>query len=183
MKRYVLIAGVNGAGKSTFFASVDSFDGIEKINLDETVRGIGSWKNTSDVIKAGRIVVGKIKEYFDNGVSFSQETTLCGSSILKNIRKAKGLGYFIELYFIGLDSVETAQSRVHYRVEKGGHGISDEDIERRYYESLRNLKGVIPICDAVYLYDNTVEFKRFAIFRDGKCVRLSKNVPEWYGKI
>ena len=34
MKRYVLLAGVNGAEKSTLFSLISSLSEIEKINLD-----------------------------------------------------------------------------------------------------------------------------------------------------
>ena len=85
MKRYVVIAGVNGAGKTTLYSTEDSFSYIEKINLDETVRLIGNWKNSSDIKKAAEISIKRIAEFFENGVSFSQETTLCGKSILRNL--------------------------------------------------------------------------------------------------
>ena len=53
MKKYVIIAGVNGAGKSIFYSLVPKFTEYKKINLDDVVREIGDWKNTADVIKAG----------------------------------------------------------------------------------------------------------------------------------
>lgn len=96
MKRYILIAGVNGAGKSTLFQSLDYLQCMPRINIDEIVREFGDWKNQNDVAKAGRIAVGLIRDYFKNGLSFNQETTLCGKSILKNIKCAKQLGYKIE---------------------------------------------------------------------------------------
>lgn len=76
----------------------------------------------------------------ENGESFTQKTTLCGHSILKNIDAAKQLGYEVEVYYVGLASPELAKQRVEQRVRDGGHGISPKDIERRYGESLQNLK-------------------------------------------
>ena len=64
----------------------------------------------------------------------------------------------------------------------GGHGIPDKDVEKRYGESLKNLHEIIGLCDLAALYDNTNEFHRFAIYKNGKIVRLSRNVPEWYIK-
>ena len=61
--------------------------------------------------------MNKISEYLNNGVTFNQETTLCGKSIINNIRKAKKLGYQIEMHYIGLDSVYIAKERVKQRVE------------------------------------------------------------------
>lgn len=96
MKRYILIAGVNGAGKSTLYQINDNFKNMPRINVDEIVKEIGDWKNIRDVFKAGKIAVIKTKEYFNEEITFNQETTLCGKSIIQNIYKAKELGYFIE---------------------------------------------------------------------------------------
>ena len=134
MKKYILIAGVNGAGKSTF----------------------------------------------NENITFNQETTLCGRAILKNIKRAKEQGYFIELHYIGLENVEIAKKRVLNRVKQGGHGIKESDIERRYEETFKNLDIVLPVCDLVAFYDNTIVFRRFAIYKNGYSVRVSQNVPQWY---
>ena len=86
MKKYILIAGVNGAGKSTLYQTLESLKDMPRINTDEIVKSFGSWKNKSDVFKAGKIAVKKIKEYFEQGITFNQETTLCGVSIIQNIK-------------------------------------------------------------------------------------------------
>ena len=86
--------------------------------MDEIVRGFGTWKNGADVLKAGKIAVKQIKEFFDKGKSFNQETTLCGYSIIKNVKKAKQLGYEVELYYVGLASAELAKKRVEQRVRE-----------------------------------------------------------------
>ncbi len=183
MKKYILIAGVNGAGKTTMYSSLGSFDNYEKINLDEVVRGIGSWKNSADVIKAGRVVVKRINNYFTNGVSFTQETTLCGQSILRNIEKAKGLGYTLELYYVGISSPELAKERVAHRMSNGGHGVSDKDIDRRYYESLRNLRKVLELFDRAYIYDNSESFHMLALYQNGNCIRRIKTLPTWFSEL
>ena len=85
MKKYILIAGVNGAGKSTLYQTLDSLKDIKRVNIDEIVRENGNWRNPADVMTAGKQAIRVIKDYFDKGISFNQETTLCGNSILKNI--------------------------------------------------------------------------------------------------
>ena len=180
MKKYVILAGVNGVGKSTFFSTEEALSHFEKVNLDDEVRKIGSWKNKIDVIEAGKTVVRRIKALFNDGVSFSQETTLCGNSIFKYIDKALKRGYGLEMYYVGVNSVEIAKERVRHRVERGGHGVSDEDIERRYDESIRNMWKVLPLCDKAFIYDNTQVFKRIAIYKNGTCVWKSEEIPEWY---
>lgn len=182
MKKYVLIAGVNGAGKSTLYQALDSLKAMKRINTDEIVRSVGDWRNPSDVMKAGKIAVNKIQEYFNNGVSFNQETTLCGSSVLKNLERAKTLGYEIELHYVGVESAELAKQRIAYRVMHGGHGIPDADVERRYVESLERLNVIKDKCDLVVLYDNTTAFNRFAVYKNGKLYILAHETPEWFKK-
>ena len=160
MKQYILFAGVNGAGKTTLYNTSEKFKALPRINVDEIVKEYGSWENMKDVAQAGKKAVSLIRGYLSEGVSFNQETTLCGRTILRNIREARELGYRVEIYFVGLDSVDLAKKRVQERVRNGGHGIPEEDIERRYHESIEHLKMLIPICDHVELYDKHILFDR-----------------------
>ncbi len=180
MKKYILIAGVNGAGKSTLYETLDELKEMPRINTDEIVKELGDWKDTSILLTAGKKAVKLLNQYLSGGVSFNQETTLCGKSNLSNIKKAKEMGYCIELHYVGVDSVDIAKERVKVRVSKGGHGIPETDIERRYVETFKNLKDVLKYCDLAAFYDNTEKFRRFAIFRNGNIVRLSSTLPKWF---
>lgn len=102
MKRYILIAGVNGAGKSTLYQTNPALQEMPRVNTDEILREFGDWKNVKDVFKAGTIAVQKINQYFSEQVTFNQETTLCGNSVLKYIQKAKEQGYVIEIHYVGV---------------------------------------------------------------------------------
>ena len=95
MKKYVLFAGVNGAGKTTLYQTDYYAMHMPRVNVDEIVRSIGVWDNPSDVMKAGKIAAREIKHYLAEGISFNQETTLCGRSILQNIKLAKEKGFFM----------------------------------------------------------------------------------------
>jgi len=98
MKRYILFAGVNGAGKSTLYQSIGIGESMPRINTDEILREFGDWRNRTDLMKAGKIAVTRLKQYFQDGISFNQETTLCGKSVFNNIRKAHECGYRVEMY-------------------------------------------------------------------------------------
>ncbi|MCQ2050312.1 MAG: ATPase [Candidatus Saccharibacteria bacterium] len=179
MKRYILFAGCNGVGKSTLYQTNEMFRKMPRVNLDEIVREFGSWKDEADVFKAGKIAVRKISECFAAGVSFNQETTLCGQSIWKNIQQAKELGYRIEMYYVGVQSVEIAKARIKERVSRGGHGIPDTDVERRFAESVDNLTKAILLCDVVEVFDNTSAFVRVARFENGQCILKVDECPLW----
>ena len=77
----------------------------DSVNTDEILREFGDWRNTSDLMKAGRIAVERLNSYLSEGITFNQETTLCGHSILRTIYRAKQLGYVIELHYVCVDSV------------------------------------------------------------------------------
>ena len=183
MKQYILFAGVNGAGKTTFYQTYPKLKEMPRVNVDEIVRGFGNWSNPGDVSRAGMQAVREIRDYFEKGVSFNQETTLCGKSILRNINIAKKKGYHLILYYVGLDSAEKAKERVAQRVANGGHGIPDADIERRYYESLQNLRNILPLFDRVELFDNTDRFRQIAIFENGRCVDAAEFIPPWCAEL
>ena len=180
MKKVLYIfAGVNGAGKSTLYNSENLDNEIKystRINTDEIVRKIGDWKNNSDQIKAAKIAINLRNDCLQNGKSFNEETTLTGKTILKTIDKAKELGYELQLFYVGVNNPEIAKERIRNRVEKGGNNIADEIVEKRYYESLKNLKHVITKFDEVYLYDNSIKYKHIFSFINNKILYKDKNV-------
>ena len=168
-KYFYIFAGVNGAGKSTLyktnFLNKDIKNSI-RINTDEIVYSFGDWKSNIDQIKAGKIAIQLRNKCFLEEKSFNEETTLTGKTILKIINKAKDLGYKIHLYYIGIDNPEIAKERVKNRVARGGHGISPEIIEKRYYESLQNLEKLIYQCDSIEIYDNSEKFIRIFYYEN-----------------
>lgn len=180
-KNLYLFAGVNGVGKSTMYNSQIE-EGIKqsiRINTDEIVRTFGDWKNNADQIKAAKIAIQLRNHCFEEGKSFNEETTLTGKTILKTIDRAKELGYKIYLYYIGVDSPEIAKERVRNRVLKGGHDISSEVIEKRYYESLENLKKIISKCNYVDIYDNTDIYKLVFSFANNEIIKNPISSSEW----
>ena len=178
-KVFYLFAGVNGAGKSTLYNLAIINKNIKnsiRINTDEIVKEIGDWKNNSDQIKAAKIAINLRNDCFINGKSFNEETTLTGKTILKTIDRAKELGYELQLFYIGVSSPEIAKARIKNRVEKGGHNIENNIVEKRYYESLKNLKDVISKFDKVQLYDNSNKYIEFFSFEDNKILFKTKDV-------
>ena len=159
MPTYTIFAGVNGCGKTSIYKSVyyEENKNEKRINTDEMVARIGSWKDNTLQIKCAREAVKLIKEYMEEGISFNQETTLCGKSIIRNIKTAKSKGFYIVMNYIG--------------------------VERRYYESLENLNQIIEFCDEVNIYDNTYIFKEIIYFKNGNLVWNDNLIPNWANKL
>lgn len=181
-KIFTVFAGVNGAGKSTLYTikkqSNEEF-GV-RINSDEIVRTFGNWSNNIDQMKAGKIAIKLRKECVDKEIDFNQETTLTGNRILKFIDFIKEKGYKIHMFYVGLDSAEIAKKRIAGRVKKGGHGIPDDIVEKRYIETLENLKVVLSKVDQAEIYDNSICYNLIAVKQDGIVKLYNKNLPKWF---
>lgn len=156
MKAHIF-AGVNGAGKTTLYYNEleQKKDFGRRINIDEIVSSFGDWKNQKDQIRASKIAINLRNIYIQNAYDFNIETTLCGSSILSLFQKLKKNNYAIYLYYVKVESVDIAKERVKQRVKKGGHDIEEKLIEKRFKQSLENLKKVIVFCKEVFVFDNS----------------------------
>ncbi len=165
-KTYTLYAGVNGAGKTTLYRVCGYPASDKRINSDEILAAAGGdWRDNTQQFNAMREAVNRINRYITEGVSFHQETTLSGN--FGFVKKAISQGYKIKLYYVGLESADLAIQRVQCRVKKGGHGVEEDVIRKRYQSSLSNLKKILPMCSFVKVLDNTKEYRTIARYNKG----------------
>lgn len=128
----------------------------EFVNADEIAKGLSPFQPDRVSLKAGRIMLSRINELFSKNESFAFETTLATRSYRTKILDAKKNGYFVNLVFFWLNSVDLAKERVKTRVLEGGHNIPVEVIERRYTNGIKNLFNIyLPIVDKAYIFDNS----------------------------
>ena len=177
IKKFTIFAGVNGAGKSTLFYSEANRDLGIRLNSDEILQSLGlDWKDPGAQVLAGKKLLQLQKECLTNGISFNQETTLSGKTILNVVQKAKNLGYTVHLRYVGVATPEIAKARVEQRIALGGHGVSEGTVERRFIVSKENFLKIYPLCDTVILYDNTDKMTCVACIQNGN-LELMHNVP------
>ena len=151
MRIYTIIGGVNGVGKSSLSGvlSAESSDLGIIIDTDRITAELGG-----DRIKGGKTAISLIDSCLEKGVNFTQETTLSGVRTLKTIKRARERDYFIRLYYVGVSSSDESIRRIRNRVEKGGHNIPTEDVQRRYSKRFEDLARVLPYCNEVRFFDN-----------------------------
>lgn len=158
-KHLYIIAGCNGAGKTTASKKVLPLllNCTQWVNADEIARGLSPFDPQSVAIEAGRIMLQRIQQLLMMNETFAIETTLATRSYHKLVKQAQDLGYIVELFFFYLPSPEVAKNRVAHRVKNGGHSIPDDVIEKRFYLGMKNLKDIyMPIVDKwtlIYNYD------------------------------
>ena len=157
-KQLYIIAGCNGAGKTTasFTILPEVLDCKEFINADEIAKGLSPFQPESVAMQAGRIMLARMDELLQKGETFAFETTLATKSYKQKIEWAQANGYEVTLLFFWLCNVAMAKERVAQRVAEGGHNIPDEIIERRYYNGIANLFAIyIDMVDICYIFDNS----------------------------
>ena len=157
-KQLYIIAGCNGAGKTTAsFTILPEILGCKEfINADEIAKGLSPFQPESVAVQAGRIMLTRMDELLQKGETFAFETTLATKSYKQKIEWAQANGYEVTLLFFWLDSPNMAKKRVAQRVAEGGHSIPSQTIERRYHNGIANLFAIyIDMVDICYIFDNS----------------------------
>ena len=157
---YVL-AGTNGAGKSSIAGAMLLEEGVEYFNPDEAAElirvanpGITLEESQSAAWDEGRRLLERaINERLD----YAFETTLGGKTIPTLLEKAMEVGIEVRIWYVGLTNAELHIARVHARVKRGGHDIPEERIRHRYSRSILNLIQLMPKLTELQVYDNSVE--------------------------
>ena len=157
MQKLYIIAGCNGAGKTT--ASYTMLPELlhchEFVNADEIARGLSPFNPDSMAIEAGRLMLKRINDLLEEGSDFAFETTLSTRTYQKFIDKAHERGYFVSLLYFWLPTPEQAIQRVAKRVSEGGHNIPIDVIRRRYQLGLSNFFNLYKdVVDTWTLVDN-----------------------------
>src|SRR5688572_31158213 len=146
-KTITVLAGVNGAGKSSVGGEALRASGAEYFNPDEYARQLLTQQAlTQEKANAVAWAYGKrkLEEAIAIGTDFTFETTLGGKTITDLLIHAVGQGHTLDIWFVGLETVNLHLERVARRVAKGGHPIPEVDIRRRWIGSLENIIRLIP---------------------------------------
>jgi predicted ABC-type ATPase len=122
------------------------------------------------------------------GRSFTFETVMSHLGKVEFLSTARQAGFRIYLYYVATDDPAINISRVHNRVNMGGHDVPDDKVESRYYRSLELLLDAIRKTDRSYIFDNSSsggpQNKTWlAEVTDGKDLELKVDrIPAWFKK-
>jgi predicted ABC-type ATPase len=159
MSRIYVLAGVNGAGKSSIAGAAFREFGADYYNPDETAHKlIAANRNISKVdanSAAWHQGVRLLRRAIEERLDFALETTLGANTIPRLLAHAASQGVEIYVWYVGLSSPGLHIERVQSRVRRGGHDIPADDIHRRYERSRLNLIELLPRLAALRVYDNS----------------------------
>jgi predicted ABC-type ATPase len=155
---YVL-AGTNGAGKSSVGGNAFRRAGADYFNPDEATRRLLAADPAVSLAQANaeawRVGVQLLEQAIEQGSTHAFETTLGGATITRLLAEAAAGGSKVRVWYVALATVELHIERVRKRVAAGGHDIPEDAIRRRYDDSRANLISLLPVLDELRVYDNS----------------------------
>lgn len=155
----IIVAGCNGAGKSTFSKTyvedgfipfdtdkrfLENYRSLQNIDIGDTMAHNMTTKEFESSIEGA----------FSNGENFCYETNFNIHPVYW-AEKAKSHGYHLELHFFCLNSRVLAQSRVALRAKNNGHFVDRDTVIDRWKEGYKNLNLHFGLFDRVLLIDNS----------------------------
>jgi predicted ABC-type ATPase len=159
--RLFVLAGTNGAGKSSVGGATIRARGAQYFNPDEAAAAIRLAQPHLSATQANSAAWHEGKRLLQHaiakGLDYNFETTLGGKSFAKLLEEAARQGFEVRVWYVGLASPEHHLARVKARVRKGGHDIPEADIRRRFDQSRLQLIQLLPVLTELRVYDNTAE--------------------------
>jgi predicted ABC-type ATPase len=157
---YVL-AGTNGAGKSSIGGAAFSANDAEYFNPDDAARRILSVNPHIAYSEANSLAWQEGLRLLERAIAeccdYAFETTLGGTTITDRLGKALSSGIQVRVWYAGLRSAELHIERVQARVARGGHDIPKSKIRERFDRSRQNLIRLLPALTELRVYDNSFE--------------------------
>ena len=177
-----VLAGGNGAGKSTFYNLYLARHGITFVNADLIARDM-SPGNPETVSYEAATVASKIRmDLISQGSSFCFETVFSHESKIDFLSCAKARGYKIILVYIHLAHSGLNEARVMQRISEGGHSVPVDKIHSRIPRTIQLIKTALSLVDEARFLDNSLRsnpFQQILTVKNGKFEILQKPLPKW----
>jgi len=177
-----VLAGVNGAGKSSIGGHLLGHAGVAWFNPDTFARELladTACDQTEANGAAWQEGMRRLDEALATGTSHAFETTLGGHTVPARI-KAASATHDVLMWFCGLSSPELHIARVRARVAVGGHDIAAAKIRERYPAALENLIVLMPSLAQLQVYDNSVDVAVGEAIPDPRLLlEMSAGKPTW----
>jgi predicted ABC-type ATPase len=159
--RIYVLAGTNGAGKSSVLGAMAIRSGTGFFNPDEATRLIldANPGATLDEANAEAWQQGKrlLERAIAERLDYMFETTLGGETFVGLLKNALSARLEVRVAYVGLENLELHVARVAMRVAKGGHHIPEATIRLRYDKGREHLIDLLPSLTEMRLYDNSVD--------------------------
>lgn len=187
MPNLTIIAGCNGAGKSTFASSFLP-DGQESFDYDKLY--LSYYNNLPDSELRDEIARNTTTKMFEtaidaaitNNTDFCYETNFDVFPIYWG-EKFKEKGFIINLIFFCVETQEIARHRVQVRTEFKGHFVDNITIDLKWKAGYKNLNACFSFFDNILIVDNSESntvYKNILQIENGKPILMSDYLPLYF---
>ncbi len=177
-----VLAGGNGAGKSTFYNLHLARYSIKFVNADLIAKDIDSNNPESLSYHAASIAERIREDLLSQGISFCFETVFSHESKIDFLARAKANGYKIILIYIHLFDSSLNEARVKQRVSEGGHNVPIEKINSRIPRTMKHIKTALSIVDEARILDNSYKdnpLQQIIVMKSGNYEAKAEPLPQW----
>jgi predicted ABC-type ATPase len=155
----LVLAGVNGAGKSSVGGAMLAEHGLTWFNPDTYARELLAQQNLSQTEANGlawEYGRSRLEAAISQGANYAFETTL-GANTITGMLEHAARTHDVLMMFCGLSSPEHHIARVQARVASGGHPIPENKIRERWVASRLNLIKLLPRLARLQVFDNSLD--------------------------
>lgn len=180
----VVLAGSNGAGKTTFYERFLARLPMRFVNADRIAAALAPLDPMAATGAATRLAEAMRHDLLQRRESFVMETVFSDpvGAKLDFLHDAQRRGFAIVLLFVGLQSAELSAARVAERVALGGHDVPEDRIVARFPRTLANLRGALGFVDVAVVLDNSSArspYRLIATWRGGRQEYRVADPPSW----
>ena len=187
MPNLIVIAGCNGAGKSTFSSSflpeglvsyyydrifLENYNSLIDSELREKFARDETTKNFED----------SIFQAIENKKDFCYETNFDFQPTFW-AQKFKENGYHISLIFFCLDNQDIARHRIQVRTEFKGHYVDDKTVNIKWKAGYKNVNLHFDFFDNVLFIDNSSQneiYRNLVQIESTEVVLMTNELPNYF---
>jgi predicted ABC-type ATPase len=178
-KTIYVVGGTNGVGKSTIRDELLG-PSIPYINADFIAQQLKTQHASLMLAELARQYGSdEIKRYVTAGESFAFENNLHESKTFKWLEEMKRSGYWIELFYIGVNDLEITTKRIQERVERGEHHVPPNEVFARYENGMKLMRYYFGMPDKILMIDNTNIPYTCLEAETGRIVFQITDTPTW----
>jgi len=187
MPNLTIIAGCNGAGKSTFAPSflpdgVFSFD-YDKLFL-EYYRELPDSELRVEFAKQKAIHQFElaIDQSLESSGDFCYETNFDAHPVYW-VEKFRHKGFRINMIFFCLEDQSIARHRIQVRTEHDGHFVNNQTIDYKWREGYKNLNIHFRVFNNILFVDNStqnMQYTNILQIEEGRISMFEEHVPGYF---
>ena len=181
-KQLWVLAGGNGAGKSTFYHNNLAGTGMMFVNADQIAKDFEAEDTDISDYKISTLTAQLRDELLEQGTPFCYETVFSHVSKIDFISRAIALGYKVILVYIHLENSNLNEARVSQRIAAGGHSVPADKIHSRIPRTMKHIAKALPLVSEARLLDNSLRdnpFKQVAVVKKGLLTFKIDTPPDW----